>query len=110
MSDRGPPLGAAPASELAARFGTVLAEIVTETGDVVEIALPLSVTWWQADGSFRSATDMVPCTEEDPNTCARYPATGPYLHAVVVPQGSLVGAGIDASSRLRVLEDGCKPT
>lgn len=148
-----PVLAEAPASELAARFGTILVEIVTGTGDVVELCLlhaddpeersrgleavsdleghdgmlfshdapvedpfvmidtvlPLSVTWWQVGGAFLSATEMVPCTEQDPDACTRYPATGPYLHAVVVPQGSLVGAGVDASSQLRVGVDGCEP-
>ena len=148
-----PELGASPASALAARFGTVLVEIVTGAGDVIELCLldaddpeersrglmevtdleghdgmlfrndapvenrfvmidtvlPLSITWWHEDGSFVSATDMTPCTEEDPDACPRYPAAGPYREAIEVPQGALADAGIDESSRLLVGDRGCAP-
>jgi len=148
-----PELGDAPASELAARVGTVMAEIVTGTGQVLELCLlhaddpdqrsrglkevadldgydgmlfsndgpvenqfvmidtvmPLSISWWQADGAFLAMTDMVPCAEDDPDACTRYSAGGPYLHAIEVPQGDVSGAGIDDASRLQVGAEGCQP-
>lgn len=77
---------------------------------MINTVMPLSITWWRADGSLLSETRMTPCTEADPQACTRYPAGGPYLHAIEVPQGSLDAAGIDASSRLRVGPTGCTPT
>ncbi len=152
-----PELGAAPTgsdASLAAQFGTILVDIVTGTGQALELCLlhaddpgertqglmqvtdlqgydgmlfsndtsvenryvmidtvmPLSITWWQDGGAFRSGTDMVPCTESDPNACARYAATGPYRYAIEVPQGSLADAGIDESARLEIGAEGCTPS
>jgi uncharacterized membrane protein (UPF0127 family) len=143
---------AAP-SELAARFGSVMVQILTAGGQVLELCLlhadtpeersrglmevadleghdgmlfaneapvdnpfimvdtvmPLSITWWQADGSFLSATDMTPCTEADPAACPRYPAGGAYRWAIEVPQGALADAAIGDGARLAVGEAGCTP-
>lgn len=147
----GPP--AHEASDLAARFGTIVVEIATGAGEVLELCLlhaddaeersqglmgvreleghdgmlfsndapvesrfvmidtvmPLSITWWDDGGGFVSGTDMAPCTEGDPDDCRRYAAAGPYRYAIEVPRGALAGAGIDASSRLRVGDEGCRP-
>ena len=149
-----PELGVAPPSALAARFGTIMAEIVTGTGQVLELCLlhadqapereqglkqvtdleghdgmlfsnegsvdtpflmtdtvvPLSITWWQDGGAFRSSTDMVPCTEPDPSTCTSYPPGGPYRYAIEVPEGALAAAGIDESARLQVGAEACTPS
>lgn len=150
-----PELGAAPTpSELAARFGTIMVDIVTGTADVLELCLlhadvapersqglmqvsdleghdgmlfsnegsvespyimvntvmPLTITWWQDGGGFRSTTDMVPCTEADTAACTRYTATGPYRYAIEVPQGALGSAGIDESARLQIGSEGCTPS
>lgn len=145
-----PELGPPVDSALAARFGTVLVEIVRGSGEVLELCLlhadtaaersrglmevtdleghdgmlfsndapvdnpyvmidtvmPLSITWWQADGSFVSTTDMTPCTEANPQDCPRFPPAGPYQFAVEVPQGAIdVGDG----SRLHVRDQSCTP-
>ena len=141
-------------SGLAATFGTIVVDIVTGTGQVLNLCLlhaddaaersrglmevsdlegydgmlfsnetsvenqfimvntvmPLSITWWQDGGAFRSATDMTPCTEADPADCARYPSGGPYRYAIEVPQGALATAGIDETASLRVGGEACSPS
>lgn len=138
---------------LAARFGTVMVEILAASGRMVELCLldadtapersrglmevtdleghdgmlftnetsvesayvmidtvmPLSITWWQETGEFRSGLDMVPCTEADPAACPRYPASGPYRWAIEVPQGALADAAIGDGSRLQIGAPGCTP-
>lgn len=142
-----------PAGALAARFGTVIVDLVTAAGQAVTLCLldandsdergqglmgvtdlggydgmlfrhdgevesqfvmigtpmPLSITWWRADGLFRSGTDMTPCIDEAPDECARYAAGGPYRWAIEVPQGALADAGLGEESRLTVGETGCVP-
>ena len=121
----------APIVGLAADFGTILVDLMTASGEVLELCLlhadepaersrglmgvtdleghdgmlfsfdadvqssfvmidtvtPLSISWWTADGTFVSGTDMEPCTEADDADCARFPAAGPYRYAVEVFQG-----------------------
>ncbi len=55
--------------------------------------IPLSIAFFDAGGRFVSATDMVPCPDEV-EECPRYPAEGPYLHAIEVPAGGLSRLGI----------------
>lgn len=118
-------------SGLAAQFGTILVDVLTASGEAIELCLldadvpeersrglmgvtdleghdgmlfsfdtdvqssfvmidtvtPLTISWWAADGSFVSSTDMEPCTEPDDGDCARYPAAGPYRHAIEVFRG-----------------------
>lgn len=118
-------------SGLAAQFGTILVDVLTASGEALELCLlhaevpeersrglmevtdleghdgmlfsfdtdaqsnfvmidtvtPLTISWWAADGSFVSSTDMAPCTEENDADCARYPAAGPYRYAIEVFQG-----------------------
>lgn len=121
----------APVTGLAADFGTILVDLMTVSGEVLELCLlhaddpaersqglmgvtdleghdgmlfsfdtdvqssfvmidtvtPLSISWWGADGTFVSGTDMEPCTEANDADCARFPAEGPYRYAVEVFQG-----------------------
>ena len=116
---------------LAADFGTILVDLVTASGEALELCLlhadepaersqglkgvtdleghdgmlfsfdtdvqssfvmidtvtPLSISWWGADGTFVSGTDMEPCTEGNDADCARFPAEAPYRYAVEVFQG-----------------------
>lgn len=55
--------------------------------------IPLSIAFFDAGGRFVSATDMVPCPDEV-EECPRYPADGPYVHAIEVPAGGLARLGI----------------
>lgn len=71
--------------------------------------MPLSISWWAADGGFVSGTDMTPCTEADPAACARYSAAAPYRWAIEVPQGALADVGIGEGSRIAVGEINCVP-
>lgn len=73
---------------------------------MIDTVMPLSITWWQSDGSLVSATDMTPCTEADPQDCPRYAAAGLYKFAMEVPQGAL---DIDEGSRLHVSDRSCTP-
>lgn len=134
------PTLAGEVSELAATFGTIVVDLVTAGGEVLELCLldanetaerpqglkgvtdleghdgmlfrwdqdvssnfvmvdtvvPLTISWWTADGGFVSSTDMEPCTEADAADCTRYGADGPYRFAVEVPQGALPEAGAGA--------------
>lgn len=118
-------------SALAAQFGTVLVELVSASGEVLELCLlhadvpaersqglmgvtdleghdgmlfsfdedtqsnfvmidtvtPLTISWWAADGTFVSGTDMEPCTEDSDADCTRFPAAEPYRYAIEVFQG-----------------------
>lgn len=71
---------------------------------------PLSITWWQADGSFRNATDMEPCTETDFAQCERYPSEGSYRWAIEVPQGALDDFDIDENATFTLQSEGCTPS
>ena len=77
---------------------------------MIDTVMPLSITWWQDGGAFRSGTDMSPCTESDPDACERYAASGPYRYAIEVPQGALADAGIDESAHLELGAEGCTPS
>ncbi len=130
---------------LAADFGTILVDVVTASGEVLELCLlhadepaerteglkgvtdldghdgmlfsfdedvqsnfvmvdtvtPLTISWWAADGSFVSGTDMAPCTEPDANACTRFPAAGPYRHAIEVFQGERPELGAGSTIEVR---------
>ena len=60
--------------------------------------LPLSIAFFDASGSFVSATDMAPCINMP--TCPTYAAARPYQWALEVPQGALPGLGVGPGSRL----------
>ena len=70
---------------------------------------PLSIAFFAADGSFVSATDMVPCLEGPDADCPRYAAAAPYTTAVEVFAGDLAALGIAAGSRLDLLGTPCDP-
>ena len=48
---------------------------------------PLSIAFFAGDGSFVSATDMVPCLEGPASACALYGAAAPYTEAIEVFAG-----------------------
>jgi uncharacterized membrane protein (UPF0127 family) len=64
--------------------------------------LPLSIAFFADGGRFVSAADMEPCLTGPPEDCARYSATGPYVTAIEVPQGTLADLGIRPGSRLKM--------
>lgn len=69
--------------------------------------LPLTIGWWDGEGAFVSRADMVPCPSEDPATCERYPAAGPYRFAVEVVQGDPLAGRFEPGARLEVGAEGC---
>lgn len=70
--------------------------------------LPLSIAFFDADGSFVSANDMAPCLAPTPDAeCARYDAAGPYQYAVEVALGGLADLLMAPGSRLELLAGGC---
>ena len=70
---------------------------------------PLSIAFFADDGSFVSATDMVPCVEGPASDCALYAAAAPYTEAIEVFAGGLDELGIAAGSHLRLLGTPCDP-
>lgn len=146
-----PGQAAEPPGSLAERFGTVAAQLVALSGDVLELCLlhadtieerstglmqvtdleghdgmlfsteepsdgafymyrtllPLTISWWDGDGAFVSRADMVPCESEDPATCERYPAGGPYRFAIEVVQGAPLASTFEPGARLQVGTDAC---
>lgn len=136
---------------LAERFGTVAAQLVGLSGEVLELCLlhadtaeerstglmqvtdleghdgmlfsmeeartgsfymyrtllPLTIGWWDAEGAFVSRAEMVPCESEDPAACERYPAAGPYRHAIEVVKGDPLADRFEAGVRLQVGTEGC---
>ena len=67
--------------------------------------LALSVAYFDGDGEFVSATDMVPC--EDRSDCPSYPSAGPARFALEVPQGELADLGVVEGAAVRVTGRTC---
>jgi uncharacterized membrane protein (UPF0127 family) len=61
---------------------------------------PLSIAWFDADGTLVSTADMDPCP--DVEGCPTYPSGGSYRFALEVPQGSLEDVGVVGGSRVAV--------
>jgi uncharacterized membrane protein (UPF0127 family) len=61
---------------------------------------PLSIAWFDADGTLVSMADMDPCP--DIEGCPTYPSGGSYRFALEVPQGSLEDVGVVGGSRVAV--------
>jgi uncharacterized membrane protein (UPF0127 family) len=61
---------------------------------------PLSIAWFDADGTLVSTADMEPC--DDVDGCPLYGADGPYRFALEVPRGELPSLGVEEGSVLRV--------
>lgn len=62
--------------------------------------MPLSIAWFDDEGSFVSDADMDPCA--DRLDCPTYPAAAPARFALEVPQGELAPMGVGVGSELRV--------
>ena len=61
---------------------------------------PLSIAFYDGQGSFVSSTDMEPCGDRP--TCPGYPAGSDFQYALEVPQGKLTEAGAVEGSTLRI--------
>jgi len=69
---------------------------------MLKTRIPLSIAFYNGP-AFVSATDMVPCPDDDDNPpCPRYPATSPYTDAIEVPAGNLERLGLGAGGTLEV--------
>lgn len=62
--------------------------------------MPLTVAWFEADGDFVSAADMVPC--RDAPGCPTYRPKGPYRLAVEIPRGKQAEFGIGPGAKARL--------
>jgi uncharacterized protein len=62
--------------------------------------MPLSIAWFDAEGTLVSTEDMAPCEEGD--DCPTYDPAGPYRFALEVPQGSLPSVGVEEGSTMAV--------
>jgi uncharacterized membrane protein (UPF0127 family) len=69
--------------------------------------LPLSIAWYEVDGTFVATADMQPCPEgvED---CPTYGPGAPYRYAVEVPLGGLDDLGLVEGSTI-ALGPACEP-
>jgi len=75
--------------------------ITTETFYMKDTLIPLSIAFFDSNGRFVSATDMVPCPPNvDP--CPTYAAARPYRFALEVPRGQLGGVGVGPGSVLGI--------
>ena len=61
---------------------------------------PLSIAWFDAEGTLVSTADMDPCP--DVEGCPTYPSGGSYRFALEVPQGSLEDVGVVGGSSVAV--------
>jgi uncharacterized membrane protein (UPF0127 family) len=68
--------------------------------------LPLSIAYFDAEGSLVSTEDMEPC--EDGASCPSHPASAPFAYALEVPQGRLDEVGVQGQATL-VIGDGPCP-
>jgi uncharacterized membrane protein (UPF0127 family) len=69
--------------------------------------IPLTLAWFDHDGSFISSVDMEPCTASDANACPDYPAPQRYKYALEVAKGDLGRLGIGPGSKLAFPYDHC---
>lgn len=67
--------------------------------------LPLSIAFFDVDGTFVSATDMAPCS--DSASCPSYASEGPYASALEVPAGRLDELGVGDGSSIEVTAAVC---
>ena len=72
----------------------------TQPFHMLNTPMPLSIAWFDANGRFVSAADMVPCL--DRTDCPKYFATAAYRYALEVPRGGLGGLGIGPGAQLTV--------
>jgi uncharacterized membrane protein (UPF0127 family) len=70
---------------------------------MIDTPTPLSIAWFDAEGAFASQTDMEPCVDTDPSSCARYSAGVEYALAVEMFAGELDGVGIGPGSSIELL-------
>jgi uncharacterized membrane protein (UPF0127 family) len=69
--------------------------------------IPLTIAWFDHDGSFISSADMEPCASPDPNACPHYPPPARYKYALEVAKGDLGRLGIGPGSKLAFPYDHC---
>ena len=72
-------------------FGDVSEDPVTDRFWMKDTQIPLSIAFWDADGSILAIHDMDPCAA-DP--CPTYGAQAPYVGALEVNQGFFEEHGI----------------
>lgn len=64
------------------------------------VAVPLSIAWFDAQGRFVSSAEMQPCGNHD--RCPLYSPAGPYRLALEVLQGDLDRLGVGEGARISV--------
>ena len=64
---------------------------------------PLSIAWFDRDGSYLAETDMEPCLVADSGECERYNPGAPYVFALEVPQGGLAALGVEPGSTFELV-------
>lgn len=72
---------------------------VTDRFWMKDTQIPLSIAFWDADGSILTIQDMDPCTA-DP--CPTYGATTPYVGALEVDQGFFDEHGIHVGDSIEL--------
>ena len=72
-------------------FGDISEDPVTDRFWMKDTQIPLSIAFWDADGSILAIHDMDPCAA-DP--CPTYGAPAPYVGALEVTQGFFEEHGI----------------
>jgi uncharacterized membrane protein (UPF0127 family) len=70
--------------------------------------LPLSLAWFDGDGSFIGTIDMAPCPSSDPAACPVHRPPRPFVSALEVPRGELSRLGIGPGSSLRYGGSACR--
>lgn len=88
------------------RFGAE----TTSTFWMRDTPMPLSIAFYDGDGTLVSAVDMTPCVDGPADACARYAAAGPYADAVEVALGALPSLLMLPGSRLEVFDEPCPLT
>lgn len=62
--------------------------------------IPLTVAWFDHDGSFIGSADMDPCRAGAPDACPTYPPPKKYHYALEVARGDLGRLGLGPGSKL----------
>jgi len=71
---------------------------------------PLSIAWFDVDGSIVGMTDMDPCLDTPSADCQRYSPDSAYQLVVETFEGDLADIGIEQGSSVRLLAGTESPT
>ena len=81
---------------------------VTSRFYMFDTKIPLSIAWFDQQGTFVGDADMEPCRSTDPAACETFGPERAYVSALEVAKGGLRALGIREGSELALGGEGCR--